>query len=489
MRYLRSLGSLQSPMQFFFLTIAVIFVAEVAVMYTLPFLIPESAGQTVEAVGDASLLSLLVSPLLWVFSIRPLSRLAREQSERHSKTLAMARDAILTIDLGGNIVSCNKAAENLATEDQQPDRESLEHAPISQFLLGTRQEIMGRLKNAAAGGHAWVREHVLTSIGRRISVEVSVSRIPVAGQTQLLLIVRDTTARDDAERQMAEANQMLIDAAHLAGKAEIATSVLHNVGNVLTSISIQSTTLQERVSSNHVPSLQKVVGLLDSQQSRLGDFFDNDPRGQQLPRYLRSLSETLLWEQDALTQELQTLETNVDHARRIVAAQQNLARGYCFDEEIEVGEILENAMSVVRASFERHSVAVRRDISGKTNLITDRHKLIQILVNLLTNAKDVVLHLPVPERQIEVSVSSCAGEAVRVEIRDNGIGIARDHLTRIFSQGFTTKSAGHGFGLHYCGLAASSMGGSLTAFSDGPGRGAIFSLQIPLLRTAPETCT
>lgn len=488
MRYLRSLNSLQSPLQFFLLTIAVIFVAEVAVMSTLPFLIPESAGQTVEAVGDASLLSLLVSPLLWVFSIRPLSRIAREQSERHTKTLAMARDAILTVDLRGSMASCNKAAETLATEGTQPGEVSLENAPISQFLLGKQQEIMGRLKNAAAGGHAWIKEHVLTNIGRRISVEVSVSRIPVAGQTHLLLIIRDTTAREDAERHMAEANQMLIDAAHLAGKAEIATSVLHNVGNVLTSISVQATTLQERVSSNHVPSLRKVVGLLDSQQSRLGDFFENDPRGQQLPVYLRSLSETLLSEQEALMQELQTLDTNVDHAKRIVAAQQNLARGYCFDEEIELSEILENALTVVRASFERHHVAVKLDVGSTTTLMTDRHKLIQILVNLLTNAKDAILHLPASERHIDLCVSNCADDSIRIEVRDHGIGIARDHLTRIFSQGFTTKSSGHGFGLHYCGLAASSLGGSLTVFSDGPGKGATFSLQIPLLRTAPETC-
>ncbi len=457
-------------------------------MYALPLVIPETAGHTVEALSDAAFLSILVSPLLWIFSILPLSRLAKEQREWHTATLAMARDAILTVDLAGNIATCNKAAEMLAIEVEQSADPCLQNAPINQFLFGKRQEIMGRLKNAAAGGHAWIKEHVLTNIGRRISVEVSVSRIPVAGQTHLLLIVRDTTARDDAERHMEEANQMLIDAAHLAGKAEIATSVLHNVGNVLTSISVLSTTLQERVSSNHVPSLRKVVGLLDSQQSRLGDFFDNDPRGRQLPVYLRSLSETLESEQDALMQELQTLDMNVDHAKRIVAAQQNLARGYCFEEETDLSEILENALAVVRASFDRHHVAVKLDLSETSSLVTDRHKLIQILVNLLTNAKDAILHLPVSERQIDVRVTPCDGDSLRIDVRDNGIGIARDHLTRIFSQGFTTKPTGHGFGLHYCGLAASSLGGSLTVFSDGPGMGATFSLQIPLLRTAPETC-
>ncbi|MFO0975052.1 MAG: ATP-binding protein [Planctomycetaceae bacterium] len=488
MQRLFSLRYVQTPAQFLWLTIVVIFIAEVAVMYTLPLVLPESPNQNLEAFCDATLLALLVSPMIWVFSIRPLSKLAQEQREWHNATLETARDAILTVDMGGNILASNHAAETMTLEGPVSVPPSLQNASISQFLFGQRHEIMQRLREAATGGHSLLKEHVITNIGRRISVEVSVSTIPIAGQSHFLLIVRDSSAREEAERQVEEANQMLIDAAHLAGKAEIATSVLHNVGNVLTSISVLSTTLQERVSSNHVPSLRKVVGLLDSQQSRLGDFFEHDPRGKQLPVYLRTLASTLETEQQGLLDELQSLDVNVDHAKRIVAAQQNLARGYCFEEEISLGDVLDNAMTVVRASFERHHVQLNLDADETPMVVTDRHKLIQILVNLFTNAKDAVLHLPPSERQIDVRVSSLNNESIRIDVTDRGLGIARDHLTRIFSQGFTTKSSGHGFGLHYCGLAASSLGGSLTVFSDGPGKGATFSLQIPLLRTAPETC-
>ncbi|MBL8810326.1 MAG: PAS domain S-box protein [Planctomycetaceae bacterium] len=487
MRRFKSLRYFHSPAQFLWLTVGVIFIAEVAVMYLLPLVVSETASQNVEAICDATLLAILVSPIIWVLTIRPLSRLALEQREWHDVTMELARDAILTVDMGGNIVASNKAAEAMTLEDPT-GAVSLQNAAISQYLFGQRHDIMQRLKDAASDGHLCLKEHVITNIGRRIAVEVSVSRIPIAGQTHLLLIVRDSSAREQVERQVEEANQMLIDAAHLAGKAEIATSVLHNVGNVLTSISVLSTTLQERVSSNHVPSLRKVVGLLDSQQSRLGDFFDNDPRGKQLPAYLRSLSATLETEQQGLISELQALDVNVDHAKRIVAAQQNLARGYCFEEEINLRDILDNATTVVRASFERHHVQLNLDADETPVVVTDRHKLIQILVNLFTNAKDAVLHLPAAERQISVRVSCLNSESLRIDVTDGGIGISRDHLTRIFSQGFTTKSSGHGFGLHYCGLAASSLGGSLTVFSDGPGKGATFSLQIPLLRTAPETC-
>jgi two-component system NtrC family sensor kinase len=65
------------------------------------------------------------------------------------------------------------------------------------------------------------------------------------------------------------------------------------------------------------------------------------------------------------------------------------------------------------------------------------------------------------------------------------VGIAPENLTRIFSHGFTTRTDGHGFGLHSAALAAQQMGGRLTAQSDGPGRGATFTLELPV--AAPAT--
>jgi signal transduction histidine kinase len=65
-------------------------------------------------------------------------------------------------------------------------------------------------------------------------------------------------------------------------------------------------------------------------------------------------------------------------------------------------------------------------------------------------------------------------------VSDNGVGIASENLTRIFNHGFTTRKDGHGFGLHSGALAAREMGGALWAQSDGPGKGATFTLELPL---------
>ena len=71
-----------------------------------------------------------------------------------------------------------------------------------------------------------------------------------------------------------------------------------------------------------------------------------------------------------------------------------------------------------------------------------------------------------------------------MEVTDNGEGIPKENLTRIFQHGFTTKKTGHGFGLHSGSNAAREMGGSLNVRSDGTGTGATFILELPLNKNA-----
>ena len=116
----------------------------------------------------------------------------------------------------------------------------------------------------------------------------------------------------------------------------------------------------------------------------------------------------------------------------------------------------------------------------------DKHKVLQILVNLISNAKYALSDSDAKERQLTIAISRQPSRAssddgfAEVSITDNGIGIARENLIRIFGHGFTTKKNGHGFGLHSGALAAKEMGGSLSVQSAGPGKGATFTLSLPL---------
>ena len=108
----------------------------------------------------------------------------------------------------------------------------------------------------------------------------------------------------------------------------------------------------------------------------------------------------------------------------------------------------------------------------------EKHKILQILVNLLRNAKHACQESDRADKRLTVRVINGDGR-VRISVIDNGIGIPPENLIRIFSHGFTTKKDGHGFGLHSGALAAKEMDGSLTVHSDGPGQGSTFTLELP----------
>ncbi len=110
----------------------------------------------------------------------------------------------------------------------------------------------------------------------------------------------------------------------------------------------------------------------------------------------------------------------------------------------------------------------------------DKHKALQILVNLLRNAKHAMDEFETSEKRLTLRIRQQDDSIVALSVIDTGCGIPPENLTRIFSHGFTTRRDGHGFGLHSAALAAQQMGGRLLAHSDGPGRGATFTFELPL---------
>ena len=477
-------SALWSPLQYFIAILVVIFVAEAAVMYSLPFFLPADVDASLEALCDAAILTLISAPVLWQLLIRPMRMVASNEATKYAAIVEMARDAILTINDTGLIVSANEATAAMLGNGTQLSL--IIRQPIGQILLHHHVDPMEALRTAAGTKRASVEADLVNNAGVLVPVEVTVSRISLRGYSYYTLIVRDITERKRSESLLADANRKLIDSAHMAGRAEVATSVLHNVGNVLTSINVLASTVHEKVAGSRCSGLSKAVGLIREYKENLAEFLTSDHRGRQLPSYLEKLSETLVAEQKELLGDLKSLHNNVQHANQIVAAQQSYARVQSFAEQTALSELLESAVTVIKASCQRHSVKVIHDIDQAPEILIDRHKLIQIVVNLLTNAKDAVAELPVADRRVQLRAFPLSKDQVQIEVQDSGVGIEKSQLTKIFSQGFTTKKNGHGFGLHYCGLAASELGGSLTAKSDGPGAGSTFILTLPVRQAIVE---
>jgi two-component system sensor histidine kinase ChiS len=287
-------------------------------------------------------------------------------------------------------------------------------------------------------------------------------------------------ARVNAVLRMGRVQAELRHRSRQAGMAEIATSVLHNVGNVLNSVNVSAGLVTSRVQASRVSGLARAVKLMDEHAADLGDFLTHDPKGKLLLPYLGQLSQALEAEQRDLVEELRRLARSVDHIKQVVATQQSYARAAGVVEAVLVHDLVDDALRMNAGALEHHRVTVVKQVADLPLLPLDKHRVLLILVNLISNAKYAMDGVVDGDRRLTLTVDADQPQRLRIRVADNGEGIAAENLTRIFSHGFTTRQNGHGFGLHSCVLAAQEMGGTLSAHSDGPGLGATFTLELPI---------
>ena len=271
----------------------------------------------------------------------------------------------------------------------------------------------------------------------------------------------------------------LVEASRLAGLAEMATGVLHNIGNALNSVTTAVGVTAAQLQKSRMVNVQKTARLLAEHRADLAHFLQNDPRGQQVVGYLEQLGAHLLAEQETLRRDLEDLQLKVDHINQIVAAQQSYAQHSGLIETMEPAELFDHALRLSEASLLRHRVAVRREFQSVPPVHGMRQKILQILVNLIRNAKEAMDGCAPAERQLILGLELTAQGRVGFTIRDHGVGIAPENLASIFAFGFSTKAGGRGFGLHTSALAAKEMGGALQVESAGLGQGARFRLELP----------
>ena len=298
-------------------------------------------------------------------------------------------------------------------------------------------------------------------------------------EPRLVGIDLDITERVAGAQREEILQRQLRDASRQAGMAEVATSVLHNVGNVLNSVNVSADLVASNLKRSRAAGLQRVVSLLQEHRSDLGRFLADDERGRHVPIYLAELSKQLSADQENTLQEIDSLKKNIEHIKEIVAMQQRYARVGGATETIDVVHLVEESLRINTSGFERHAITLIREFEQVPSITVDKHKVLQILVNLVRNAKDACEVAGNALRRVTIRVARCAA-GIEVAVMDTGVGIPPENMTRIFNHGFTTKKGGHGFGLHSGALAAKELGGALRAESPGMGQGATFVLELPI---------
>ncbi len=327
---------------------------------------------------------------------------------------------------------------------------------------------------AADGRTVWMRE----------SAEVLVEHDrPVAVRG----ILQDITEQKNASAQLEQLNAKLVETSRHAGMAEVATGVLHNVGNVLNSVSVSATLVSDRLRRSKLANLHRATSMLRHHNDHLAEFLTSDPKGKLLPEYLGTVADQLAGEQTELIAEMNSVGQHIEHIKEIVAMQQGYAKLSGAYEHLAAAGLVEDALRMNTAAFDRHRIQVIRKFDENTPPVcVDRHKVLQILINLIRNAKYAMDAQSAQDHRLVIRVGQASPDRVRITVTDNGIGIAQENLIKIFGHGFTTKQDGHGFGLHSGANAAKEMGGRLTAHSAGLGQGAEFVLELPTTANAQK---
>lgn len=317
--------------------------------------------------------------------------------------------------------------------------------------------------------------------------ELESSRVKILEKNQELEMTNTSLHIEMNERKKAEAEkeklyQQLMQASRQAGMADVASSVLHNVGNVLNSINVSTDTLLKTLKKPMVGDVCRIASMFHEHQDKLEVFLTQDPKGKQIPSYLGLVAESLSGSHQTIQSELDSLVKKVNHIKHVIMSQQDIARAGNIREASSAEDLMEQAVMMAMPEPEKYRIQITREYRPTPTVMTDRHQVLQILVNLITNAKDAMVEFPGNSYRLtlRVGVSADRKESVRFEVTDTGCGISADNFPRLFAQGFTTRKGGHGLGLHSAALSAKNVGGALQAKSGGEGRGATFTLDLPL---------
>jgi PAS domain S-box-containing protein len=390
--------------------------------------------------------------------------------------------ALLACDVAANITHYNRAAVELHCVD-------VESQPMTAQVF-----LADGLTPVSAGDHPLMRAlrgETISNLELAIQPRGTPARSTLSSARRLIgpngqtlgavAVVQDTTERKRAELELERVHKELMTASRQAGMAEVATNVLHNVGNILNSVNISASLVTDRVKQSKAPGVTLVAALLKDQGANLAAFMSTDARGKRIPEYLSALGQQLTADQQMALQELGSLRDNLEHIKETVTMQQSYAKLCGVTETVEVVDLVEDSLRLNAGAFARHGVTLCREFLPVPSITVDKHKVLQILVNLVRNAKYACDESGKTEKLIILRIAPAA-ERVRISVIDNGVGIPAENMDRLFTHGFTTRQSGHGFGLHSGALAAQELGGTLHATSDGSGLGAAFILELPYMR-------
>ncbi len=314
-----------------------------------------------------------------------------------------------------------------------------------------------------------------------LAIAINAMSLELQSKTTSIESLNDEiNVRKEAEAMLEATHHKLVDTARRVGMAEVATDVLHNVGNVLNSVSVNTAMMNKMIKNSKISYLSNVVQALEDHADDLDTFITTDERGRQFPVFIAELSRNLSEENNEMLESVSRLNSHIKHITEIISLQQSYGKISGLSEPVNLSEVIEDALQINNEAIKRHNIEVRCEYTDLPSMLFDRSKVLQIITNLISNAKYALSKSGHDRKIMRLQIKEPEENHIEIEVTDNGIGIEKENLNKIFVHGFTTRRDGHGFGLHSSALAAKEVGGALAASSEGPGKGSAFTLSLPL---------
>ncbi len=460
----------------------------------------EAASRTVVMLGIIVIILMILSS---AYIIRRISEQALQIESEGKKFKALiegSMDAVLVIE-DGLIVDANDNALKMFSVATFSKLKELGEKYLLRFRVDEVEDnqvtVNVAIDRAEVGRKNRYHWFFNDFNNEEISVDVEITAIDIDGKKLVQMVVRDVTEREIFQNALKEMNENLENKVHerteelkdlntkianiarSAGMAEVASGVLHNVGNVLNSINVSTSVLKEQIKNCKAANIEKIAQLLSENKANICNFIENDERGQYVIPYIEKLSEQIQEERKNQVKELDYLGNNIEHIKTIISMQQSYAGSSGVIETINAGELFDDAIKINRSGLDNNRIDLTVSYAVNPQVTLDKHKVIQVLVNFISNAKYALMNNEVENRKMTVGMCM-QEEMLEFYVEDNGIGIDSVDLGRLFEFGFKKREGGHGYGLHHSALMAKELGGEIAASSQGIGQGARFSLKVPL---------
>ncbi len=312
-----------------------------------------------------------------------------------------------------------------------------------------------------------------------IYLEISAKNMEFNGKPAVVAYISDISERKIAEEELADLNKKLIDSAHKSGMADIATGVLHNVGNILNSVSVSTQIMNGMINDSKISDFKRANDMLRDNLDNLEQFIVGNPKGKMLMNYYLKIEDGIEKEMADFRHHFTRLNEKVKAITEVIAALQNYAGTASLLDTVSINDIIEDALTMHARTNAFQNTRVIKKMLEIPDLTVQKTKLVHILINLFQNAKDAMLETPIEKKVLTILTEHDVNNAF-IKIYDTGHGVAEQDLQKIFAHGFPTKTKSYGFGLHNCANYMTEMGGSMWVESDGKGKGATFILKFPL---------